>query len=141
MMLMERSINGHDFDNHLEVTCNTCQRGTRTQVSVSSINEMDPSHFNPLAESDNANLPSGDELVPKFIGAMGAIRFANSPLGLNPMRVDYGYCRPLGDVQIPFRLEVIWSWGPFTIHVESAHEGRVFSAGTNDRNATPAATQ
>ena len=42
-------------------------------------------------------------------------RYADSPLGLNPVRVDYGDYRAVDGVQVPYRWTVARPSGQFTI--------------------------
>ncbi len=43
------------------------------------------------------------------------VRYADSPLGLNPVRVDYGDYRPVDGVQVPYRWTIARPSGQFTI--------------------------
>src|SRR5690348_7005378 len=72
MMQMEMTINGRDFDTQLKVTCSTCHRGTRSPVSVPVIRDTDLAQVPPApTDSPNESLPSADQLLDKFVGAVG----------------------------------------------------------------------
>lgn len=43
------------------------------------------------------------------------LRYSDSPLGLNPVRVDYADYRPVDGVQVPYRRTVARPFGQFTI--------------------------
>jgi hypothetical protein len=45
------------------------------------------------------------------------VRYADSPLGLNPLEVDYGDYRPVNGVQVPFRWTTSRPEGQFTIQL------------------------
>src|SRR5215472_65742 len=72
MMQMMSAINQNNFDGHREVTCNSCHRGSRTPLSIPMISES-PTPGVSTAEDEPlpANLPSADQLIEKYIQALG----------------------------------------------------------------------
>jgi photosynthetic reaction center cytochrome c subunit len=50
------------------------------------------------------------------------LRFADSPLGLNPLQIDFGDYRDSGGVKIPFRWTQARPGNRFTIQVESSQQ-------------------
>jgi hypothetical protein len=50
------------------------------------------------------------------------IRYSDSPLGLNPMRIDYSDYRAVAGVQVPFRWTIARPAGQFTIQVSSIQQ-------------------
>ncbi len=53
------------------------------------------------------------------------IRYSDSPLGLNPARVDYEDYRPVDGVQVPFRMTFSRPSGQFTIQATRVDQGTV----------------
>lgn len=72
MMQMMSAINQNNFDGHREVTCNSCHRGSRSPATIPSIGEG-PTMVTSAAEGEPipANLPSADQLIDKYIQALG----------------------------------------------------------------------
>ena len=73
MMRMMIAINQNNFDGHREVTCNSCHRGSRTPAAIPIISEG-PAIGVSAAEGEPippANLPSADQLIEKYIQALG----------------------------------------------------------------------
>jgi hypothetical protein len=48
------------------------------------------------------------------------LRYANTPLGLNPTQVDFSDYRERGGVKLPFQWSIVRPFSRFTIKVESA---------------------
>lgn len=74
------------------------------------------------------------------------IRFAKSPLGLNPTRVDYADYRLIAGLRIPFRLEMTRPEGRFTIQVDSVQPNapiadRIFAPAPNSQAGTTPTVQ
>ena len=51
------------------------------------------------------------------------IRYSESPLGLNPVYIDYADYRAVHNVQVPFRQTVARPSGRFTIQLTSVEQG------------------
>lgn len=76
MMQMMATINQQNFDSHREVTCNTCHRGAARPVSIPIISEEPKPPTNPAVDSEEQlppNLPSPDQLVGKYVQALGGV--------------------------------------------------------------------
>ena len=71
MMQMMTAINQNNFDGHREVTCNSCHRGSRTPAAIPSIREDPTTGVSAESEPIPANLPSADQLLEKYIQALG----------------------------------------------------------------------
>jgi len=75
MMQMMAAINQQNFEGHREVTCNTCHRGAPRPVSIPIISEEPkPPTGPPMLEAEEQlppNLPSPDQLVEKYVQALG----------------------------------------------------------------------
>ena len=72
MMQMMVAINQNNFDGHREVTCNSCHRGSRTPLSIPGISEGPSAGVSaPEGEAVPANLPSADQLLEKYVQAVG----------------------------------------------------------------------
>jgi hypothetical protein len=72
MMQMQMAINTNSFEGHQEVTCNTCHRGSTDPVSVPAIAEANkPPAERPEGEETKASLPSTDQVVEKYVAAIG----------------------------------------------------------------------
>lgn len=75
MMQMMTAINQQNFDDHREVTCYSCHRGAPKPVAIPVIAD-EPSRP-PVAEAgsdapqDVAKLPSSDQLIDKYVQALG----------------------------------------------------------------------
>jgi hypothetical protein len=50
------------------------------------------------------------------------VRYAKSPLGLDPTQIDYGDYREADDVEIPFRWTVAQAGGSSTIQLEQVQQ-------------------
>jgi hypothetical protein len=50
------------------------------------------------------------------------VRYADSPLGLNPTEIDYADYRDAGGVKIPFRWTIARPGGRFTIQVDQVEQ-------------------
>ncbi len=74
MMQMMAAINEQNFDKHREVTCNTCHRGSARPVSIPIISEEPKPPTNSTVDAEEQlppNLPSPDQLVEKYVQALG----------------------------------------------------------------------
>jgi photosynthetic reaction center cytochrome c subunit len=80
MMRMMSAINQENFDGHREVTCYSCHRGAHKPVSVPVISveedkvvaEEKMRHEEP----NTANLPSADQILGKYLQAVGGLEAA-----------------------------------------------------------------
>jgi photosynthetic reaction center cytochrome c subunit len=76
MMEMMIAIDADDFDRHREVTCYSCHRGTAHPADMPPVMEADarepmgPPH-KPEGEKDAKNLPTGEQLLDKYLQAVG----------------------------------------------------------------------
>jgi photosynthetic reaction center cytochrome c subunit len=72
MMRMTMAINKDNFEGHLEVSCNTCHRGSSKPVSIPAIADE---NFKPPMEvpagEKPAALPSANDVVGKYVAAVG----------------------------------------------------------------------
>ena len=60
------------FGGRQEVTCNTCHRGTQMPLSIPVINEQPPAPaMTDQARQELENLPPADQILNKYIGALG----------------------------------------------------------------------
>lgn len=50
------------------------------------------------------------------------MRFADSPLGVNPSQIDYADYRNVDNVQVPFRLTISLPGSSSTIQIEEVHQ-------------------
>jgi photosynthetic reaction center cytochrome c subunit len=75
MIEMELAINKSHFDNEIEVTCYTCHRGTPhpvgTPVLSAEAAKPAPPHVHDQAAGANANLPTADQILDKYLAAVG----------------------------------------------------------------------
>lgn len=74
MMEMELSIDKNHFDGELLVTCYTCHRGAAHPVGIPilSANGSKPApHVHEHEGEGHANLPSADEILGKYLAAVG----------------------------------------------------------------------
>lgn len=79
MMEMMIAINADNFDRHREVTCYSCHRGAVNPVGMPPVMEADmkepmgPPHKpeNEAGEKDTKNLPTGEQLLDKYVKAVG----------------------------------------------------------------------
>jgi hypothetical protein len=72
MMQMVSAINQNHFENHREITCNSCHRGSRLPVSIPAVTAQPAvaAHGN-TDEELRPNLPSADDLIHKYVEALG----------------------------------------------------------------------
>jgi photosynthetic reaction center cytochrome c subunit len=73
MMAMELTINADHFENHIEVTCYTCHRGTPHPVGIPVLSadamKMEPHEHH---EGDaHESLPTSDQILDKYLAAVG----------------------------------------------------------------------
>ena len=75
MMQMMVALNRDNFDNHRDVTCNTCHRGSRIPVSIPAINPGSPRLQVSAAEDEPLppNLPSADQLIERYMQSLGGL--------------------------------------------------------------------
>lgn len=66
------------------------------------------------------------------------VRYGESPLGLNPVRVDYGDYRLVDGVEVPYRWTVARPFGQFTIQVTEVKQGSEID---DSKFSKPAAVQ
>jgi photosynthetic reaction center cytochrome c subunit len=79
MMRMMFAINKDNFDGHREVTCYACHRGEHKPVITPVVNAQDsaedgkaaPEEKTFRAESNDASLPSADQILGKYLQAVG----------------------------------------------------------------------
>lgn len=72
MMAMMAGINKANFGGHLEVTCNTCHHGSAHPAGTPAVLETDaPPHAAPPPPAAGAVPPTVDEIVAKYIAALG----------------------------------------------------------------------
>jgi photosynthetic reaction center cytochrome c subunit len=73
MMRMMAAINKDSFDGQQKVTCFACHRGTRKPVAIPTISEEGTvvAEEKLSAESNTAGLPSADEVLQKYLHAIG----------------------------------------------------------------------
>jgi hypothetical protein len=72
MMQMQMAINSNNFEGHQEVTCNTCHRGATDPISVPAIAEANPKPpMEGEGEEAKPNLPTAQEVVDKYVAAIG----------------------------------------------------------------------
>jgi len=73
MMQMTLAINQNNFDGHQEVTCYSCHRGGAKPISIPIISDEVTSLIPPPPPTAPADLPSGNNLVEKYIQALGGM--------------------------------------------------------------------
>lgn len=74
MMRMMFAINKDSFDGQQKVTCFACHRGTRKPVAIPTISEEEDEIATAEkqgSESNTAGLPSADEILQKYLQAIG----------------------------------------------------------------------
>jgi photosynthetic reaction center cytochrome c subunit len=75
MMQMMMVINQENFDSHREVTCYSCHRAAAKPVAIPIISEEEPKPALAVPPNDasqtSPNLPSSDQLIEKYIEALG----------------------------------------------------------------------
>src|SRR5258708_11648293 len=80
MMRMMFAINKDNFDGHREVTCYACHRGEHKPVITPIISAEDgtfaPEEKMHHAESNDASLPSADQILGKYLQAVGGAEAA-----------------------------------------------------------------
>ena len=67
------------------------------------------------------------------------VRYADSPLGLNPTEIDYADYRDAGGVKIPFRWTIARPGGRFTIQVDQVEQNVPIDAAKFEAPPSPAA--
>jgi photosynthetic reaction center cytochrome c subunit len=95
MIEMQMAINKANFKGNTEVTCFTCHRGTHDPVSIPVIAEEEPKREAP-AEAAAQNLPSADQVLDKYIQAVGgadALEKIKTRVQRAPSPSDSGSCR------------------------------------------------
>ena len=73
MIEMQMAINKANFKGNTEVTCFTCHHGTHDPVSIPIIAEEEPKRAEGPAEAAAQNLPSADQVLDKYIQAIGGV--------------------------------------------------------------------
>jgi hypothetical protein len=76
MMQMMFAIDANNFEGNQAVTCYSCHRGSPKPLSIPTIAESQPHLLNEAAQSEQPvppNLPKPDEIVQKYIGALGGV--------------------------------------------------------------------
>lgn len=80
MIRMMFAINQENFDGHREVTCYSCHRGAHKPVNVPVISEekdkVVAEEKTGREEPNTANLPSADQILGKFLQAVGGVEAA-----------------------------------------------------------------
>jgi photosynthetic reaction center cytochrome c subunit len=74
MMRMMFAINQQNFDGHREVTCYSCHRGAHKPVNIPRIGEGEDKvagEEQKQPEEPNTNLPSADQILGKYLQAVG----------------------------------------------------------------------
>jgi photosynthetic reaction center cytochrome c subunit len=76
MIEMELAINKGNFKNEIEVTCYTCHRGSEHPVgtpilSAEAMKASAAEHEHEEGEETHANLPSADQILDKYLAAVG----------------------------------------------------------------------
>lgn len=74
MISMELAINKSHFNNEVEVTCYTCHRGSSHPVGTPLLTAealKPPAHETDEAEQAHPNLPTADEILNKYLAAVG----------------------------------------------------------------------
>ena len=69
------------------------------------------------------------------------VRYADTPLGLNPTQIDYADYRDSGGVKIPYRWTIARPSGQFTIQVESVQQNMPIDGGRFVPPTLPASEQ
>jgi len=104
MIQMMMAINKDNFEDHREVTCNTCHRGSPHPASIPAIASaeaaptMEHHHGDEHAEQTNAN-QSADPILEKYLTAVGGVE----ALKKVSSRVEKGSAT-MGDRQIPIEI-------------------------------------
>ena len=74
MMQMEFAIDANNFEGKQMVTCNSCHRGSPRPIAIPIIPESQPrllSEAEPLNPPPAPNLPKPEEIVSKYVAALG----------------------------------------------------------------------
>jgi hypothetical protein len=71
MMAMMATINKTSFNGRQEVTCNSCHHGLAHPASVPPVLESEPVAPKPVAQAPAGQGPSVDEIVEKYVTALG----------------------------------------------------------------------
>jgi hypothetical protein len=104
MIQMMMAIDKDNFEDHREVTCNTCHRGSPHPASIPAIASaeaaptMEHHHGDEHAEQTNAN-QSADPILEKYLTAVGGVE----ALKKVSSRVEKGSAT-MGDRQIPIEI-------------------------------------
>jgi len=104
MIQMMMAINKDNFEDHREVTCNTCHRGSPHPASIPAIASaeaaptMEHHHGDEHAEQTDAN-QSADPILEKYLTAVGGVE----ALKKVSSRVEKGSAT-MGDRQIPIEI-------------------------------------
>jgi hypothetical protein len=69
------------------------------------------------------------------------VRYADTPLGLNPTQIDYADYRDSGGLKTPYRWTIARPSGRFTIQVESVQQDVPIDGGKFVPPALPASEQ
>jgi photosynthetic reaction center cytochrome c subunit len=104
MMEMMIAINADNFDRHREVTCYSCHHGSAHPAGMPPVMEADakepmgPPHKpdGESAEKDAKNLPTGEQLLDKYVQAIGGAAAVNK----NTSRIMKGTIS-FGDRSLP----------------------------------------
>ena len=75
MMQMMMAINRENFDGKQVVTCNSCHRGSPRPMSIPGIPDIMPKPVFEAgaSEASSGNAPSPEEIIAKYVGAMGGV--------------------------------------------------------------------
>lgn len=102
MMRMTMAINKDNFEGKKWVTCNTCHRGAEHPVAVPAIAEEGAKPTMEMgAEKAEATLPNADEVVAKYIAAIGG----KGAVGKLKSLREKGNMTAFGGKQIPIEIE------------------------------------
>jgi len=73
MMAMTANINKESFGGRLQVTCNSCHRGSARPVAVPTVLESDtsPRPAATPAPASAAGAPTADQIIEKYVAAVG----------------------------------------------------------------------
>ena len=102
MMKMMFTINHDSFDNQQAVTCFACHHGARKPLTTPPVNEDESrmvAEEEGTAEPTNAGLPSADQVIEKYLQAIGG---ANAAAGIST-RIEKGTIT-VGPKQFPVEI-------------------------------------
>ncbi len=80
MIEMELALNKAHFKGEIEVTCYTCHRGTAHPVGIPILSAepaAKPEHVHDEEEEAHANLPTADQVLDKYLAAVGGADAVN----------------------------------------------------------------